>query len=244
MPSIYLSPSTQEGNLYVIGGSEEYYMNLIADAMEPYLRSSGIRYTRNTPQMNASSSIRQSNAGNYDLHLALHSNAAPPGRYGTVRGTDVYYFPGSIQGRRAAEIVAEGLREIYPVPSLVRAISTTNIGEVRLTRAPSVFIEFAYHDNEADANWIASNIEEIAANVVFSLTRYFGIPFIQPSQPFVGTVNISSGYLNIRDRPSVTSAVVGRAFNGDELIVNGVYENWYVVDYNGIIGYARSSFID
>ena len=42
MPKIYLSPSTQEFNSYVTGGSEEYYMNLIADAMEPYLTASGI----------------------------------------------------------------------------------------------------------------------------------------------------------------------------------------------------------
>lgn len=37
MPSIYLSPSTQEYNTTVLGNSEEYYMNLIADAMGPYL---------------------------------------------------------------------------------------------------------------------------------------------------------------------------------------------------------------
>ena len=37
MPKIYLSPSTQEYNPYITGnGSEEYFMNLIADAMEPY----------------------------------------------------------------------------------------------------------------------------------------------------------------------------------------------------------------
>ena len=71
MPIIYLSPSTQEWNQYVIGGSEEYYMNLVADAMIPYLRSSGIQYTRNTPNMTAASSIAASNSGNYDLHLSL-----------------------------------------------------------------------------------------------------------------------------------------------------------------------------
>ena len=38
MPSVYLSPSLQEYNPYIDGGNEEYYMNLIADAMEPYLR--------------------------------------------------------------------------------------------------------------------------------------------------------------------------------------------------------------
>ncbi|MBS6510172.1 MAG: DnaB-like helicase C-terminal domain-containing protein [Clostridiales bacterium] len=35
MPIIYLSPSTQENNYYVTGGTEEYYMNLLADAMVP-----------------------------------------------------------------------------------------------------------------------------------------------------------------------------------------------------------------
>jgi len=45
MPKIYLSPSLQEYNPYVDGGNEEYYMNLIADAMEPYLNSSGIQFT-------------------------------------------------------------------------------------------------------------------------------------------------------------------------------------------------------
>ena len=37
MPTIYLSPSTQEFNPYNGGGNEEYYMNLIADAMEEML---------------------------------------------------------------------------------------------------------------------------------------------------------------------------------------------------------------
>ena len=38
MPKIYLSPSTQDWNMYVTGsGSEEYNMNLLADALVPYL---------------------------------------------------------------------------------------------------------------------------------------------------------------------------------------------------------------
>ena len=41
MPVIYLSPSMQEWNPTVTDRTEEYNMNLIADAMEPYLFSSG-----------------------------------------------------------------------------------------------------------------------------------------------------------------------------------------------------------
>ena len=120
MPIIYLSPSTQEWNYFVTGGTEEQYMNQLADLMVPYLDASGIRYVRNTPDMTAASSIAASNAGNFDLHLALHSNAAPEGQYGTARGSLIFYYPGSVQGEKAAQIVADGLKAIYPVPNLVQ----------------------------------------------------------------------------------------------------------------------------
>ena len=90
--------STQESNMYVNGGSEEEWMNRLADAMVPYLNASGIQFDRNTPDMNAVSSIRASNAGNYDLHLALHSNASAPSNYGRTRGIIVFYYPGSSNG--------------------------------------------------------------------------------------------------------------------------------------------------
>ena len=66
MPQLFLSPSTQEYNIYYDGnGNEEYYMNLIADAMEPYLVASGITFTRNDPDGTVGASVRQSNAGDY-----------------------------------------------------------------------------------------------------------------------------------------------------------------------------------
>ena len=65
---------------------------------------------RNTPDMTAVSSIRASNAGTYDLHLALHSNGAPEGRYGEERGIIAFYYPTSRQGQRAAELIAQELR--------------------------------------------------------------------------------------------------------------------------------------
>ena len=118
MPIIYLSPSTQEFNYYVNGGTEEYYMNLLADQMVPYLDASGIRYSRNTPDMTAASSIAASNAGNYDLHLSLHSNAAAGDQAGKVRGSIAFYYPGSEEGRRAAQLIVDALKTIYHDPNL------------------------------------------------------------------------------------------------------------------------------
>lgn len=243
MPIIYLSPSTQEKNLFVNGGTEEEYMNRIADAMEPYLTSSGIRYVRNTPDMTAASSIRASNAGQYDLHLALHSNAAPEGRYGQVQGSVVFYYPGSERGKRAAEIVAENLRAIYPQPQLVRAEPTTAIGEVRQVRAPSVFIEFAFHDNVNDANWIKNNIELIAKNVVLSLTEYFGIPFLTPVPARAAVVDVGWGHLNIRSRPDRNAPILAQASDGARLTILNQWQNWYLVQFDHLTGYVFQDYV-
>jgi len=243
MPIIYLSPSTQENNRYVSGGSEEEWMNRLADALVPYLTASGIRYTRNTPQMTAASSIRQSNQGRYDLHLALHSNAAPEGLYGQKRGILVFFYPGSSQGQAAAELIADGLKQIYPLPNQVRAEPNTTVGEVRQPRAPSVFIELGYHDNRDDAAWITSNLDAAARSIALSLTEFFGLPFLTPRSARNAVVDVNWGNLNIRDKPDTASYVVTRAPDGARLMVLNSYQNWYVVDYNGTVGWANSDFV-
>ncbi len=243
MPTIYLSPSTQEFNPYVNGGNEEYYMNLVADAMEPYLASSGIQFVRNTPQMTAATSIAASNSGVFDLHLALHSNATAAGA-GTARGSEVYYFPGSADGKRFAEILAQNLKTIYPLPNLVRTVPTTSLGEVTRTRAPGVLVEYAYHDNPQDADWIRNNINSIAEVTVRALTEYFGIPFNYPQPIRVASVATMGGNLNVRTRPSLDAFVVGKIPNGSEVTVFAQVPDWTLVGYNGIVGYVRSSYIE
>lgn len=180
MPSVFLSPSVQEYNPYVDGGNEEYYMNLVADAMIPYLLASGITVVRNNPEETLRQAIDKSNAGNFDLHLALHSNAAPPDLAGKLRGTDVYYYDGSVKGRRAATIIANNFKAIYPNPDLVKTVATRTLAELRQTKAPAVLIEIAYHDNPQDAQWIRDNIGVIARNLALSVTEYLDVQFVEP----------------------------------------------------------------
>ena len=240
MPIIYLSPSTQEFNPYAGGGNEAQYMNLIADAMEPYLVSSGIRFVRNSPDMTAASSIAESNMGNYDLHFAIHSNASSTGN---ARGVEAYYYPSSTQGKRFAEILVKNLQLIYPLPNATRIVPTTSLGEVRRTKAPSVLLEVAYHDNPLDAEWIRNNVEAIAQNLVLSLTEYFGIPFNYPQPIYVTTVATRGSNLNVRYTPSVTSAIVGSIPNGSEVTVFATLPDWSLVGYNQTVGYVRNSFL-
>ena len=245
MPIIYLSPSTQENNYYVTGGTEEYYMNLLADAMVPYLISNGIQYVRNTPDMTAGSSIRQANRGNYDLYLALHSNAIGNGEpQSSTRGLIAFYYPGSSGGQRGAELIAENLREIYPLPDKVTTRPTTALGEVSRSRFPAVLVEIGYHDNYSDALWVEGHVEDIARQLVRALTEYFGIPFIAPMDPARGVVRLSYGTLNLRSKPSSTGTVIANLPNGAEVTIYGEWQGWYVVEYNGQTGYAAAAFIE
>ena len=243
MPLLFLSPSTQEYNPYITSGNEEYWMNLLADRMEPYLLASGIGFTRNDPNGSAAASIRQSNAGNYDFHLALHSNAAPPGFEGTYRGIDVYYYPTSADGLRMASILVDNLKAVYPLPEKVRALPTMSIGEVRMTRAPSVLAELGYHDNLEDALWIENNLDAIARALVLGVTEYFGVPFVEPGPVRQGVVNVRSGNLNIRNLPTTDARVLAQAPNGAPLTIFGENGSWYSVQYGDIVGFANTAYV-
>ena len=243
MPIVFLSPSTQQWNQYVNGGNEEQQMNLIADAMEPYLRSSGITYSRNDPDRDVRGAIADSNSRYYDVHLALHSNAGGGRFAGILSGIDIYYSPYSAQGERLADIIVNNLKNIYPNPSKVNTLPTTSLGEVTQTRAVAVLCELGYHDNPEDAEWIKSNTQSIARNLVQALCDYFGIPFVEAVPARMGTVTTDGSNLNIRSMPNTNARVIGVIPNRAEVTVLGQTGNWYVVSYGGMTGYAAADYI-
>ena len=159
MPRIFLSPSTQEFNLYLTEGSEEFWMNLIADAMEPYLLASGISFTRNDPDKPLSDAIAQSNAGSYDLHLALHSNASPE-RLNTKRN------PGS-------SALTDAPSQVNPVSAVCRCSSAETL-RADVTPAPTVAAQSA--ESTAAAN----------VRLLFLLIALFMLPLLDPIKYYRG----------------------------------------------------------
>ena len=122
----------------------------------------------------------QAESSNSDLHLAIHSNAAPANAAGRYTGADIYYYPTSTQGKRFAQILQNNYKTLYPDPNNVEILPTTSLAEVRRTKAPSALIEVAYHDNPEDAQWIRDNINNIARNLSKSVAEYFNVPFVEP----------------------------------------------------------------
>ena len=220
-------------------------MNLLADALEPYLVSNAITWVRNTPEMTAASSIRQANSiGGFDFYLALHSNASGAGNEGANRGIIAFYYPTSANGYRAAEIFAARLREVYPLPDLVRTQSTTSLGEVRQPLFPANLIEIGYHDNYADALWIESSRPQIAQALARGLTEFFGLPFIYPQAVQTGVVSSGGSPLRLRDYPGTEGSVLAMMPDGASVTVYGAWQGWYVVHYGEQVGYAAAAYIN
>lgn len=244
LPKIYLSPSTQEFNKYVTRESEEYFMNLLADYLTPYLYSNGISFKRNKTCMTAKQNIEDSNRGNYDFHLALHSNAAPKGEEGTRQGVEIYYYPESSNGYRMAELLKDNFEDIYPDPDNIRLIPTTSLGEVDKTNAPAVLIEVAYHDNIEDAVWIEENLPVIAKAIGESLAEYFDIPFAEPMAPVFAKVKTRNTNLNLRDLPYLNSKIFTSMPNDSSVVILGQEDDWARLIFKGILGFASDKYLN
>ncbi|MBE6688326.1 MAG: peptidoglycan hydrolase [Ruminococcaceae bacterium] len=238
MACIYLSPSGQEFNPFLSGGTEEYYANLIADAIVPYLNASDICYERNRPWMTAQQSADNANVFNFDAYLAIHSNSAPPELSGLLRGCDIYYYPTSASGRRYAQITARYYRTIYPIPSRVNIVPLDTLIELNKTRAPAILVETGYHDNPQDEAWIKANIENIARVLARATAEFVGVPFFTPP-PFVrGIVTTDGTGVNIRNAPDSSAAVIGRAANGSILEITCKCGLWYRLQSGGYVNAA------
>ena len=259
MPVIFLSPSLQPFNPYVNGGNEAQYMGYVADALEPYLNENGISYTRSRMPNTLANAINTSNSGNYDLHLALHSNASPEDKKGAYRGILGYYYPTSAKGKLAAQDITESLKSIYPDPELVYTVPSTVITELKRTKAPAVLMEIGYHDNVADADWIKANIQSIARSIAAGLTKYFGLPFkdvctestvrlSQTSQvksySYVVACTNDGDPVNIRSAGSVNAQRVGQIPMGEKaLLLERGGQGWSKVRYNAIEGYSSNEYL-
>ncbi|MGO5114759.1 N-acetylmuramoyl-L-alanine amidase [Candidatus Avoscillospira sp. LCP25S3_F1] len=244
MPFLFLSPSTQDFNPYVTEGNEQLWMNRLADRMEPYLEASGINVTRNNPNGSAATSIRQSNLGTYDFHLALHSNAAPENLAGQLRGIDAYYYPGAKFGQAMAQLVVDNLKPIYPLPDKVQTRTSTAIGELRQTKAPAALIEIGYHDNVQDATWLVENLDEIAAAMSRAVCQYFGLPFLQPQGSQNGVVRTENTPMNLRGGPGTDFPVLRRVPNGTPVEILNQYNGWYVIRVGDLLGYADGRYLE
>ena len=174
MPRIYLSPSTQQGNIGIAPfTNEEREMNKIVDILVPLLIKDGrFIVKRNGPSMDDVYSIAtDSNNFKADIHVAIHSNA------GGGKGTEVFAFGPNTDSERLCKALYNQIAPLSPGadrgvkynPKLIEVGNSVN--------ATSAYIELGFHDNTTDAAWLANSQQSIANALYKGICDYYGYDY-------------------------------------------------------------------
>lgn len=175
IPSIYLSPSTQEHNIgYGNYGSELMRMNQITDVIAKHLDASGLLYYRNNSNWTLDQVINDSNQKKPDIHFSIHSNA------GGGSGALCLIYDWNGEREKFAKIIYEKLSAITPMKDNGIRLAP-KLAELRRTTAPACLIEVAFHDRKEDAQWIMDNIDLIGRELAKGICQYFDVKFISAS---------------------------------------------------------------
>ena len=109
-----------------------------------------------------------------DLFISLHCNSAESA---AAQGTEVYCFPGSIQGAALADCIRK--RIVAALATVDRGTKEANFQVLRETAAPAVLVETGFISSPSDRPKLAS----LAGRVAFAIAIYHGLQdFCGPAQ--------------------------------------------------------------
>ena len=160
MYKVYLSPSTQDKSFGVGDfGVEEFRMNQIADVVEQVLLQTGeYAVFRNVSGMTKEEIIKDSDEVKPNIHVAIHSN------YGNKPGCECYV--------KVGDETSNGFgKEVYR--EVLALHYNKNIEEINKVNSPAILIEVGCHDNDNDAKWIISNIDNIGRAIARGIAKGF-----------------------------------------------------------------------
>lgn len=235
MPLIFLSPAANHTVSSPGGERKAGFANQIADEMEPRLRARKIDFTRGGINRSVGTAIRESNAGYYDLHLALGAFAPGPnmGKPGAA------YFPFSRAGRCAAETLAGFYQQIYPAPETVQVVPSVKIPELAKTNAPAVL--FCAGVGEQDSEWMETHITAIAENLTEAVCHCFGIwesPAVQVR--LMGRVSCGPDGTSLYSASSGAARRLAQVPDHEPVSISEVLQGWYKISFGDSSGFVKA----
>ncbi len=184
---IYLSPSNQPHNRYVVGNTnEKIQMEAVAKKIKEIL---DIEYECETViatlylDIDENGRAKEAMDKGCQIYFAIHSNAGG-GEYAS--GAIAFYHPDSFNGKILASNAVKELNAICPIKSN-RSVSVENgmkafngygYGEIRNPTKLgllSVLVETDFHDNPKTSQWIIDNQGAIARAYVNAIVNTFDI---------------------------------------------------------------------
>lgn len=164
---VYLSPSGQIHNEYAYGNyTEAQVCRMIAGKCKSYLNKGGADVVVAEPYDNDAqwkARINESDNFEADYHVPIHTNA------GGGHGVRVFTSKKNIDDERAIRCCAN-IKKILPDKFKKGGISVQNsLYEINAPKAKTIYIECAFHDNKAEAQWIVEHVDALGKAIAEAL---------------------------------------------------------------------------
>ncbi|MGN1126352.1 MAG: N-acetylmuramoyl-L-alanine amidase, partial [Ruminococcus sp.] len=172
---IYLSPSSQKDNTYVVGNTNE---------MEQCYRMA--RYAKTALERNGflvkmpsqegqsyQKNVKESNKWGADFHIPIHTN----GLFGNTLGTVVMVRQKKGQSFKAAKCLLNSVGSVTP-GSDFEIKTEKELYELNCAKANAVYIEVEFHDNVKGARWIIKNSKKAGNSIAKGICDYYKIKFV------------------------------------------------------------------
>lgn len=161
--AIYLSPSTQEDNLYACDETvnEEQVMFKIANSVRALLEADGYTVYMCEDTDNVKNKVNKGNELGCAAYVSLHSNSNVNEVGG--EGTECYYNSNISGSRALAENIYNRVAELTPTDDRgLKDETQRDLYEILNNRYPCALIEVEFHDSEEGSQWILDNQDALA----------------------------------------------------------------------------------
>lgn len=74
-------------------------------------------------------------------------------------------------------------------------------------------------------------------------TGYVYKTYLETKTVKVGTVKVGDSRLNVRQKPSMSSKIIGKLYNGNKVEIKGESGNWYEIEYKGKTAYVSKKYV-
>ncbi len=194
--AVFLSPSTQEENLYACDKSisEENAMWQIGRRVKTLVEDAGYVVYICGEDDSPIAKIKQGNHLKCGAYVTLHSNSS--GVEGGGKGTECFYnedIPGSLA---LSESIYNRVAALSPNDGRgIKNQYQRDLYEINNNTSAVCFLEVEFHDNIATSRWILNHVEEIAQAVSDGIVAYLknkeyglipeatGEPILEPTYP-------------------------------------------------------------
>ena len=172
---IFLSPSSQPGNLYAWGNTnEQVQCRKMADATEAALKRCGFE-VKNSQGPTVEDRVAASNAWPADLHLAIHTNAFN----GKVAGTRMFACAKGTPSWDCALAIFNTLAPVTPGTS-ENLKTYPGLYELRKAKNMAVYCEVDFHDVPDVARWLCEHSQDVGEAICKGCCNYFNVKYIAP----------------------------------------------------------------